>query len=456
MDIHYFFFLQVSHIMSSDLLDFCSDGLCQSITASSATSDGFEAENLLSSTGKGFLAAGFVRPPVSLTLEFCCPLVLYQVRLGLRLSQQHTTGLQLLVASPGSDDWQPAGHLWEQHGQPPPDQVTFVNGSVASARGSLGPPPGALRLPLTSCRDRAALRRVARLRVTLKRARGPSALCLSSLQVWAAAAEPRHAALRAVLRRRAAATLTAGPAPRTSSSEPPPAPQPESRAEAARAALERAGPTPPDEFIDPITCEVMLLPMVLPSGHTVDRSTLERHERAEAGWGRPPSDPFSGVPFGAGGRPVPDAALKARIDHFLFEHAGAAPELAALGRTLGRAKRPASPSPPSAPPAQRPAYDPRAADSGPGGSGGGDVGTDAAAGDLDAALRSALSGLQSFQPRAAPAAPACSRCGADGGLYSLPCAHAACRACLLRLRKAAECATCRKTFQKADAVRLHT
>ena len=441
--------------MSSQLLDFCSAGLCQSITTSSATSDSFEPENLLSPTGGGFLAAGFVRPPVTITLQFCCPVSLRQIRLGLRLRQQLTTGLQLLVAAPGSDVWQPAGSLWERHGQDPPDEVSFVN-RAAGGRSGAGPVSAGLSVPL-SCRDRLALRRVARLQVKLTRARGPSALCLSSLQVWAVSAEPNHPAFRAVLSQRATRRRndreTAGSTSEASeSSHPPPAPQRQSRAEAARAAVDRTGgPTPPEEFIDPITCEVMLLPMVLPSGHTVDQSTLERHERAEANWGRPPGDPFSGVPFGGTSRPVPDAALKGRIDHFLFEHAGAAPELAALGRTLGRAKRPASPAPQSAPPTRRPAYDPRAADRTPGsgGRGGG------ASGDLDAALRAALTGLKSFQPRPAPVAPACG-CGAEQGLYTLPCSHAACRACLLRLPKAAECVTCHRTFQKADAVRLHT
>ncbi|XP_037094918.1 uncharacterized protein LOC119114969 [Pollicipes pollicipes] len=280
--------------MGSEVLDFCSVGLCLEITSSSACSDGFEPSNLLVDDDCGFLAAGFVRPPVSLTLRFCCPVVLRQVRLGLRLRQQQTTGVQLLVAASEGNAWLPVGSLWERHGEPPPHE------------------------------------------------------------------------------------------------------------EAARVLLERLGPRPPEEFVDPITCEVMLLPMVLPSGHTVDQATLERHERAEAAWGRPPGDPFSGVPFGAGSRPVPDAALKARIDHFLFEHADKSAELAAVGRTVGRAR------------------------------------------------------LASFQPRPPPApAPAC-RCGAATTLYSLPCKHAVCRACLLRLPKAAECATCGQAFSKGDAVRLHS
>lgn len=32
----------------------------------------------------------------------------------------------------------------------------------------------------------------------------------------------------------------------------------------------------PEEFVDPITCEVMVLPVVLPSGKVIDRSTLQK------------------------------------------------------------------------------------------------------------------------------------------------------------------------------------
>ncbi|XP_029366826.1 RING finger protein 37 [Echeneis naucrates] len=87
--------------------------------------------------------------------------------------------------------------------------------------------------------------------------------------------------------------------------------------------LERA-PTPsnhsiPDEFLDPITQEVMMLPMLLPSGVSVDSTTLEEYQKREAAWGRTPNDPFTGVPFTSNSQPLPNPQLKTRIDHFLLQ-----------------------------------------------------------------------------------------------------------------------------------------
>ncbi|XP_061623729.1 RING finger protein 37 [Phyllopteryx taeniolatus] len=78
----------------------------------------------------------------------------------------------------------------------------------------------------------------------------------------------------------------------------------------------------PEEFLDPITQEVMALPMLLPSGMSVDSTTLEEHQKREASWGRPPSDPFTGVPFTAASQPLPNPQLKRRIDYFLLQNGG--------------------------------------------------------------------------------------------------------------------------------------
>ncbi|XP_077457806.1 RING finger protein 37 [Stigmatopora argus] len=76
----------------------------------------------------------------------------------------------------------------------------------------------------------------------------------------------------------------------------------------------------PEEFLDPITQEVMALPMLLPSGMSVDSTTLEEHQKREASWGRPGSDPFTGVPFTASSQPLPNPQLKRRIDLFLLQN----------------------------------------------------------------------------------------------------------------------------------------
>lgn len=89
----------------------------------------------------------------------------------------------------------------------------------------------------------------------------------------------------------------------------------------------------PVEFLDEITFEVMLQPVLLPSGHMVDAVTVEKHSKAEAIWSRPPSDPFTGLPYTTSSKPLPNSSLKARIDRFLCEHDYQVH--ASLGRRLG-------------------------------------------------------------------------------------------------------------------------
>lgn len=62
-----------------------------------------------------------------------------------------------------------------------------------------------------------------------------------------------------------------------------------------------------------------MLPMLLPSGASVDSTTLEEYKKREATWGRPPNDPFTGVPFTSTSQPLPNPQLKSRIDHFILQ-----------------------------------------------------------------------------------------------------------------------------------------
>ena len=89
----------------------------------------------------------------------------------------------------------------------------------------------------------------------------------------------------------------------------------------------------PEDFIDPITCELMTVPVLLPSGHNIDTSTLEKHITAERSWGRLPSDPFTGKVFSDTSKPVPNSALKVRIDKFLLT---SDVSTSSCGRTVGR------------------------------------------------------------------------------------------------------------------------
>ena len=66
----------------------------------------------------------------------------------------------------------------------------------------------------------------------------------------------------------------------------------------------------PEEFVDPLTAELMKSPVKLPSGNVVDDSTIRQHLLNEL------SDPFSRQPLEpADLEPLPD--LKKRIEEWL-------------------------------------------------------------------------------------------------------------------------------------------
>eukprot|EP00112_Aurelia_sp_Birch-Aquarium-sp1_P007786 Seg1850.6 transcript_id=Seg1850.6/GoldUCD/mRNA.D3Y31 product="RING finger protein 37" protein_id=Seg1850.6/GoldUCD/D3Y31 len=76
----------------------------------------------------------------------------------------------------------------------------------------------------------------------------------------------------------------------------------------------------PEEFIDPITFEIMVLPVLLPSGHTIDSSTLEKCTQADKNNGRDPLDPFTGKTLTEINKTIPNTALKFRLDEFLLKN----------------------------------------------------------------------------------------------------------------------------------------
>lgn len=76
----------------------------------------------------------------------------------------------------------------------------------------------------------------------------------------------------------------------------------------------------PEQYLDAITYEIMSLPMVLPSGKTIDNSTLMKHNSQEEKWGRMPSDPFTGLMLTHSRKAILNTLLKSQIDKFLLEN----------------------------------------------------------------------------------------------------------------------------------------
>ncbi|XP_055380951.1 RING finger protein 37 [Condylostylus longicornis] len=100
----------------------------------------------------------------------------------------------------------------------------------------------------------------------------------------------------------------------------------------------------PEDFLDEITYNIMIFPMVLPSGKMVDQSTIDRHSQTEEKWGRLPSDPFTGQIFTKDRKPILNLLLKSRIEEYLLKNSYKK-EIQSLPRVLGRPiKRRSQPS----------------------------------------------------------------------------------------------------------------
>lgn len=80
----------------------------------------------------------------------------------------------------------------------------------------------------------------------------------------------------------------------------------------------------------------MTQPITLPSGNVIDQITLEKYGQNEAIWGRPLSDPFTGIVFNEHRKPVMATALKSRIDKFLLNNSNL-DEIKSIPRVLGHA-----------------------------------------------------------------------------------------------------------------------
>nr|ACN32395.1 Ubox5 [Callorhinchus milii] len=239
----------------------------------------------------------------------------------------------------------------------------------------------------------------------------------------------------------------------------------------------------PEEFLDPITSDIMALPVLLPCGKAVDQSTLEKYLRGEATWGRGPNDPFTGVPFSRHSKPAPHPVLKARLDSFLLRTA--VPGRTVVGRTragiipsssVKREREPVDAA------AMVPSSTPQTISL----SAGAISHEQRLSQSLDSALASALSTFPSFTDRQRPPIAGSSNTGCAAGtgilglrgpsddvciaccrafsaycsylvIYRLPCGHLICRPCLSERQKTAalSCLKCNQPVNTRDVTRVH-
>uniref|UniRef100_A0A8C7SE29 U-box domain containing 5 n=1 Tax=Oncorhynchus mykiss TaxID=8022 RepID=A0A8C7SE29_ONCMY len=319
------------------VVNLCLPHFKTTIQCDKLCADGYDVTNLLSADPtvrrRGFKLEYFLRPPVQVTLQFGFQVEVCRVDVELwPWGMDRGQACKRLEISTSSDPPLPHNHSLEQ-GQSQKSQQwgdfrlvgrcelreeTHVSFSHPCFRPrppfpSLPPPPreGCRQEELWS-RGPLSLGSVKQLRVSVPYGAGASAMGLKALAVWGLPSRccPPEEAERVRIAHENASLR--------------PAPQLNLWDDNNVLYFSRSNPPPsllqvPEDFLDPLTQEVMLLPMLLPSGVSVDSSTLEEYQRREATWGRVPNDPFTGVPFIPEAQALPNPHLKSRIDRFLLQ-----------------------------------------------------------------------------------------------------------------------------------------
>ncbi|KAG1930284.1 RING finger protein 37 [Pimephales promelas] len=465
------------------VLNLCLPHFHTSVQCNKLCADGHDVSNLLSgdpiARRRGFKLEYFLRPPVHVTLSF--PVCVDLCRLDLELFPSGTDPgrgscrIEILVCS---DRDGVRFQLVSRSDLQEELRVCFLNPAFKPRDPFPDLPPA----PESAAKavnlwSRGSLVSVAHLRISVPFSKG-CVLGIKSLSVWASPSRSCPAfELEKILDahlnsvKRTNRTIAAPPKPTGNIADDIPI---------------------PEEFLDPLTQELMVFPMILPSGVIIDNSTLEEYWKREATWGRLPNDPFTGVPFSQSSKPLPNPLLKSRIDRLALRRgctgvgSRSDPQPSRLaevktatdssrntqtlrfhGSTSRSAKRkydssfPSTSADPGRPPLRKTlqthsesdSHERRLADS------------------LDQALDAALHGLPVFtSPRvdASTGQHACVYCSCSLSVYSssvpsyaLPCAHLACGPCLRRKRPRDSqtpeitCPTCGTSASGGDVTRVH-
>uniref|UniRef100_A0A7N6C1Q4 U-box domain containing 5 n=1 Tax=Anabas testudineus TaxID=64144 RepID=A0A7N6C1Q4_ANATE len=318
------------------VMNLCLPHFYTTVHCNKLCADGYDVTNLLSADPvlrrRGFKLEYFLRPPVQVTLKFGFEVELCRVDVELfPWGMDRGQACKRLEISTSSDP-RPSQNFCESNtdSSNPEPEFKLVGRcelreetQICFTRSSFSPRPPFLSQPPpqpANCRQEELWSRgllsvgaVTQLRVNIPCGGAASALGLKALAVWGQPARccpaeevERIKRVHEANERQLLQPVLFDSSVRKTKQPPQTATPPSSL-------------SIPQEFLDPITQEIMTLPMLLPSGVSVDSTTLEEYQKREATWGRAPNDPFTGVPFTSTSQPLPNPQLKSRIDHFVLQ-----------------------------------------------------------------------------------------------------------------------------------------
>lgn len=341
------------------LIDFCHYSVHPRIKTDKVSFDGYEIQNLISSNPeekkKGFLSDHFIKPPVNVTVQFPCNVSVYRIVIDPVIGQQKSCDFKIFTACEkmidswlykNSDDGivKSDGVIFSYVGSvsmAEPTQICFVNNQFKERNlWRIENVPDLNRYPCVAqlnSRKQGGLCNASHVTVCVNRSKNGKSVALRRLEIWGIPSlkvpHPVQMTLknvyleaikpREVIQNKIPNSLNSSALPNAKTTDG------DSPTDNSKVLID--GVPVPDDFLDQITFEIMTVPVLLPCGKVVDRSTLERFVNSEASWGRQPSDPFTGVVFSQGAGPVTNTSLKARIDQFVLKHS----ESLRIPKTLG-------------------------------------------------------------------------------------------------------------------------
>jgi hypothetical protein len=439
------------------------------------STDGYEVTNLVSSdveeARKGFLAYHAIKPPVTITINFCCRVNISHVILWAQVGCQKSTGFEIYAnyaSGTKPEEYQKAAFGYLENTEMGIIFYRRVNYQECLKSAKHLNSFAWKAFPGRTC---FFLNNAGGLQIKIIKTKS-SVPALARVEVWG---KPSKFCDEAVQRKIFELWTHTIPKKETVCCEPENQLQIDSDGEFEI----------PEEFLDSITCTIMAVPFILPCGKVVDQSTLDKHGQHEAKWGRLPSDPFTGKIFTENNKPIPATALKACIDKFLIEHSDRQ-ELASVPRTTGRKKKsvvhnirfstvPSARIKPSTSVGcpvedkevtyvgvsedvcqsipKRPRYRVDAKEM---------LCVESHEEALDQSLSSAvestLVGLPTFTRfNSHIAIQQCAVCKSGKVLFKLPCKHFLCRVCLVMKKEFSDlsCSDCKACFRSCDPVRYH-
>lgn len=315
----------------NQLVNFLDPMFETQVKCSCIVDDFHGVENLIANDeqklARGFMAYRVVKPPVELEFQLCCSIELVSIKIWPQIDSLKSIGFEIFIQCDNvySEYRKAANHFnLQEYG------IQFVNDSInenydADLNFAVIP-----FFPST----KNSLRKVKNVKLVIKQ----TAKCvpvIKRIEIWGLVSKFATKEQKERIHQTIKHAIESNECSKT--------PDDNANDEIESPSINETTDTLstiPEAFLDAITFDVMALPMVLPSGKTIDSSTLQKHNEHEEKWGRIPSDPFTGQPFTDTRKPVLDVHLKSQIDSFLLKNSNV-PEISSLPRTVGSiSKRP--------------------------------------------------------------------------------------------------------------------